>query len=484
MNLVDFHDLEHFALNILVDGETKQARRAAEEFRDTFAEIMIDEYQDINEVQDSLFRAVSQEGKNLFMVGDVKQSIYGFRRAMPEIFLRCRRAFQKYDRQKDAYPAYIVLDRNFRSREEVTSTVNFVFSRLMTQQTGDMDYTGEERLVCGADYAPKEGCETELQFIAREAGVPAEEAEGAWIAQRIRQLVEGGFTVSDKEGERPAGYGDFCILLRSANQYAYAYAQQLQAHGVPARASVSGGFFQAAEVRVMLSLLRVIDNPNQDIPLLSVLMSPLYGFSADDTARLRLEDRDVPVYISLLRAAQTDPRCERVIREIGQYRAVAATMPSDSFLNSLYSKTGYPDMALAMENGAQRLANLRLLEKYARDYEGSGYHGVSGFVRFLDRLKDNNSDLQAAELSPTDRNAVTVMSIHKSKGLEFPVCIVAGTLFPTSGRKCCSTRNWDWGSNSGTGNAPPGLPPLPGKPSAWKQPVPPRRRSCASSMWP
>ncbi len=176
----------------------------------------------------------------------------------------------------------------------------------------------------------------------------------------------------------------------------------------------------------MLSLLRVIDNPNQDIPLLSVLMSPLYGFSADDAARLRLESRDVPVYISLLRAAQTDPRCERVIREIGQYRAVAATMPSDTFLNYLYSKTDYPDMALAMENGVQRLANLRLLEKYARDYEGSGYHGVSGFVRFLDRLKDNNSDLQAAELSPTDRNAVTVMSIHKSKGLEFPVCIVAG----------------------------------------------------------
>ncbi len=424
-NFLDYSDLEHQAIRLFL-GEDGAPTAAAREVAARFDEIMIDEYQDINEVQDSLFRAVSKDGKNLFMVGDVKQSIYGFRRAMPEIFLRCRRAFQKYDRQQDAYPAYIVLDRNFRSREEVTSTVNFVFSRLMTQQTGDMDYTGEERLVCGADYAPKEGCETELQFIARSGGVPAEEAEGAWIAQRIRQLVEGGFTVSDKGGERPAGYGDFCILLRSANQYAYAYAQQLQAHGVPARASVAGGFFQAAEIRVMLSLLRVIDNPNQDIPLLSVLMSPLYGFSADDAARLRLESRDVPVYISLLRAAQTDPRCERVIREIGQYRAVAATMPSDTFLNYLYSKTDYPDMALAMENGVQRLANLRLLEKYARDYEGSGYHGVSGFVRFLDRLKDNNSDLQAAELSPTDRNAVTVMSIHKSKGLEFPVCIVAG----------------------------------------------------------
>lgn len=424
-NFLDYSDLEHEAIRLFLE-EDGSPTQAALEVSARFDEIMIDEYQDINEVQDSLFRAVSKEGRNLFMVGDVKQSIYGFRRAMPEIFLRCREAFEKYDRQKDQYPASIVLDRNFRSRKEVTDTVNFVFSRLMTKAAGDMDYTQEDRLVCGADYAPKEGCETEMQFISRSGGVLAEEAESAWIAQRIRDLVEGGFTVTDKDGERPANYGDFCILLRSANQYAHAYAQQLQARGIPARASVAGGFFKAPEIGVMLSLLRIIDNPNQDIPLLSVLMSPLYGFTADDAARLRMESRDVPVYISLLRGAETDPRCKQVVEEIGKYRAVAATMASDAFLNYLYSKTGYPDMVLSMENGEERLANLRLLEKYARDYESSGYHGASGFVRFLDRLKQNNSDLQAAELAPEDRNAVTVMSIHKSKGLEFPVCIVAG----------------------------------------------------------
>ena len=424
-NFLDYSDLEHEAIRLFLE-EDGTPTPAAKEVAARFDEIMIDEYQDINEVQDSLFRAVSKEGENLFMVGDVKQSIYGFRRAMPEIFLRCREAFQKYDRQRDQYPASIVLDRNFRSREQVTSTVNFVFSRLMTKAAGDMDYTGEDRLVCGAEYAPKDGCETELQFISRSGGVLAEEAEGAWIAGRIRELVESGFTVSDKDGERPANYGDFCILLRSANQYAYAYAQQLQARGIPAKASVAGGFFKAAEIGVMLSLLRVIDNPNQDIPLLSVLMSPLYGFTADDAARLRLESRDVPVYISLLQAAEEDARCKQVVEEISQYRTVAATMASDAFLNYLYSKTGYPDMVLSMEDGEERLANLRLLEKYARDYESSGYHGASGFVRFLDRLKQNNSDLQAAELPPEDRNAVTVMSIHKSKGLEFPVCIVAG----------------------------------------------------------
>jgi ATP-dependent helicase/nuclease subunit A len=175
-----------------------------------------------------------------------------------------------------------------------------------------------------------------------------------------------------------------------------------------------------------VSLLRVIDNPNQDIPLLAVLMSPLYGFSADDMARLRLENREESVYLSLLRAAEGDIRCRQVLRELGEYRAVAATMPSDGFLNYLYQKTGFPDLAQAMEDGPQRLENLRLLERYAREYESSGYHGVSGFVRFLDRLKESGSDLQAAELPLQERDAVTVMSIHKSKGLEFPVCIVAG----------------------------------------------------------
>ena len=424
-NLLDYSDLEHKAVQLFL-GEDGKPTPTARQVAARFDEIMIDEFQDINEVQDSLFRAVSQGERNLFLVGDVKQSIYGFRRAMPEIFLRTRRAFQKYDRQRDQYPAYLVLDRNFRSRKEVTDTVNFVFSRLMSRAAGDLDYTGEERLVCGADYAPKAGCETELQFIGRRGGVSPQEAEGAWIACRIRELVEGGFTVSDKEGERPARWGDFCILLRSANQYAQGYARELQERGVPARAAVTGGFFQAPEVQNVLSLLRVIDNPDQDISLLAVLMSPLYGFSPDDVARLRLEDRKVGVYVSLLQGAEREERCARVVGDIAQYRAVAATMPSDGFLGYLYEKTDMPALVLAMENGEERLLNLHLLERYAREYESSGYHGVAGFVRFLDRLRENDSDLQAAELSPEDNNAVQVMSIHKSKGLEFPVCIVAG----------------------------------------------------------
>lgn len=424
-NFLDYSDLEHFAIRLFLTPEGERTE-AAREVSARFDEIMIDEYQDINEVQNSLFQAVSRKGDNLFMVGDIKQSIYGFRRAMPEIFLRCREAFQKYDRNKDNYPAYLVLDRNFRSRRQVTDTVNFVFSQLMSKAAGDIDYTGEERLVCGAEYPDQLGCETELQLISRPSGVPAETAEGAWIAGRIREMVEGGFLVTDKGCQRPVRYGDFCVLLRSANKFAHAYAQELQKAGVPARATVTGGFFAAAEIGVMLSLLRVIDNPNQDIPLLAVLMSPIYGFSADDAARLRADSRNMSVYLSLMQAAEKEERCGRIVREIGQFRDLAATMPSDAFLTYLYQKTDYEDIVLAMENGEDRLQNLRLLQAYAKEYESSGYHGISGFVRFLDRLRQNGSDLQAAEAPPDGRDAVSIMSIHKSKGLEFPVCIVAG----------------------------------------------------------
>ena len=424
-NFLDYSDLEHFAIELFLTPEGERTQTALE-VGARFDEIMIDEYQDINEVQDSLFRALSRDGKNLFMVGDVKQIIYGFRRAMPEIFLRCRRSFAKYDREREVYPATLTLDRNFRSRKEVTDTVNFVFSRLMSEAAGDVDYTGEERLVCGAEYPPSAENETELVFLSRPTGMSAEEAESAWIAKRIRELVDGGFQIYKNGEMTPVRYGDFCILLRSANKYAQLYAQELIARGVPARSAVTGGFFAAAEIGVIVSLLQVIDNPNQDIPLLAVLMSPIYGFSAEDCARLRVEDKKISVYLSLCRAAEQNPDCARVLKNLEELRSLAAAMPSDVFLTILYERTGYPDMVLAMENGADRLQNLRLLQGYAREYESSGYHGVSGFVRFLERLRRIGGDLQAAELSPDSRNAVSIMSIHKSKGLEFPVCIVAG----------------------------------------------------------
>ena len=422
---LDYADLEQYTLRLL-QGEQGEKSETARQISARFAEIMIDEYQDMNEVQDTIFSLVSNNRNNLFMVGDVKQSIYGFRRAMPEIFMRSRNSFSKYDRVKDEYPAYIILERNFRSRLNVTESTNFVFSQLMNVETAGMDYTEEEALVCGASYPPKEGCETELVLLQRKSDLPAEQLEGYYIAKRIQEMIQSGFMVQENGQERPITYGDFCILLRSANSYSYSYALELQRMGIPAKAAMTGGFFEAKEIGVILAFLRVIDNPNQDIPLLTVLMSPIYGFTPDDILALREHYPNQPLYTALLQISKTEERYRQILLDIAEYRATSATMPSDEFIQFLYLKTGYDNMVLAMSDGENRLANLRLLQRYARDYESAGYNGISGFIRFLDKLNRNRSDMKSAEVSESYTNTVQIMSVHKSKGLEFPVCFVAG----------------------------------------------------------
>lgn len=425
-NLVDFSDLEHLALRLFLEETPDGFRRTetALAVAARFDEVMTDEYQDTNDAQDYLFRAVSKDNGNRFMVGDVKQSIYSFRQAMPDIFIGYKDAFPRYDRGADTYPATVVLDRNFRSRENVTESVNFVFSQLMSRACGGVDYTGGEALAAGADYPEKRGCETRVEFIDDIDGLGAEVLEPQRIAEMIRAMMAAGFTVTENGAERPAAYRDFCILLRSSNQYAPRYAESLRALGIPAWAASNGGFFSASEVATILSFLRVIDNPNQDIPLLAVLMSPVYGFTADDMARLRVDSAGETLYVSLLRAE--DARCMRVREEIARYRILASTMPSDTFITMLCDETGFENIVRSMPGGEGRLANLRLLEQYAAEYEAYGYNGISGFVRFIDRLKKNRSDMESANVVSENADVVRIMSIHKSKGLEFPVCIVAG----------------------------------------------------------
>ena len=425
-NLVDFSDLEHYALDLFLEEtpDGYQRTETAKAVAARFDEVMTDEYQDTNDAQDFLFRAVSKDNTNRFMVGDVKQSIYSFRQAMPDIFIRYKDEFGRYDRDADAYPATIVLDRNFRSRREVTESVNFVFSQLMSRASGGIDYVGDEKLQAGAAYEEKDGCETVVEFIEDIDGEGANVLEPRRIAEMIREMIDSGFTVSDKTGERPATYKDFCILLRSANRHAPVYAENLRALGIPVWAAVSGGFFAASEVASILAFLSVIDNPNQDIPLLSVLMSPVYGFTADDMAKLRAGRGEESLYISLLRAE--DPRYTRVREEIARYRVLSATMPSDAFIEMLCTETGFENIVRSLPDGESRLANVRLLEKYAAEYESHGYNGISGFVRFIERLKKNRSDMESANVVSENADVVRVMSIHKSKGLEFPVCIIAG----------------------------------------------------------
>jgi ATP-dependent helicase/nuclease subunit A len=428
----DFGDLEHWALKLLVQDTEKGFERTAEaaELSSHFDEVMVDEYQDTNEAQDMIFRAISQEEKNLFMVGDVKQSIYRFRQAMPQIFLRRRAGYPAYDRTSNTYPAFVVLDQNFRSRSGVTGAVNFVFRQLMSRQTGELDYTRAEELIPGAEYPPCDKPAARLDIIDLSVSENEENmisAESRHLAELIYEMTSNGETVTQNGKQRPIVYHDICILLRSANKYAHEYARALTLLGIPAWADTSGGFFAASEVGVMISLLRVIDNPMQDIPLLSVLMSPIYGFTPDDLSGIRVPSRNGQLYLAVVSAAQGgNSRASAFLQEMEEYRSLAATMPSDRLINVVYEKSGYINLVQAMPNGELRLANLRLLLEYAKKYEASGYNGLSGFIRFIDRLQKNNSDLAPASTISEAANVVKIMSIHRSKGLEFPVCILAG----------------------------------------------------------
>ncbi len=427
-NLMDFSDIEQFALRLLTLPEGSGYRRTpfAEELSARFEEILVDEYQDTNEAQDTIFQAISRKGENLFMVGDVKQSIYRFRQAMPELFLKKNAAYNLYDGEH--FPAKILLHKNFRSREGVTDGVNFFFTQLMSREMGEINYNEEESLIAGASYPAADfSCVT---LHALDAGERDEEETSAeFEAQYVRELVEkilrGGQKVTDKGIQRPARPGDICILLRSVKGKAEAYAKTLEEMDVPARYESSDGFFDSREISVILALLKVLDNPFDDISMMAVLTSDLFSFSFDELAQLRLRDRYVPLCVNLRADAQEgNARSKAAWEFLETFRGRAQTMRAGELLEEIYSQTLFDTVMAAQPNGEVRRANLRLLLDYAARFEESGYRGLSDFIRFLARLEEQGTDLAPANLSEMD-DAVRIMSIHKSKGLEFPICILA-----------------------------------------------------------
>lgn len=427
-NGYDFSDICHFALRLLVGyGEDGKAFRTplAQSFADRFEEILVDEYQDVNDLQNTLFWAVSRDETNLFTVGDVKQSIYRFRQAMPEIFLSRRNALDDYE--DGNYPAKITLDRNFRSRAGVTENVNFLFSQLMSEDMGSVDYNEKEYLVAAADYDECDFPEAEMYIVGDMDGNVGRDTEAQFIADKINEIIAGGMTVRDKNGSRKASFRDFCILMRSANNgKAELYAKTLADNLIPAYVANKTGFFASPEISMMLSLMRVTDNPVQDVPLLAVLLSPIFGFTADELARLRIAERKKPIYHCIVKAAESgDKKCAAFLEKLGELRMLSATLPCDRFLYEMYDRTGCKAIASAMKNGSQRSANLNMLVDYAAKYEESGKRGLSGFIRFIDRIQQRNSDLESAADVSEAADVVHIMTIHKSKGLEFPVCILA-----------------------------------------------------------
>jgi ATP-dependent helicase/nuclease subunit A len=364
------------------------------------------------------------------MVGDVKQSVYKFRQSRPQIFIRKRNSFSLYDSEKDSYPAKIILGQNFRSKEGIINGVNFIFGCLMSEKTGDINYTNEEILVPGAIYPQSVNPDVSFKMIdISETGEGEDEntLEAQNIAETIMEMIAQGYTVTEGGKERPVTYSDFCVLLRSANSYAHIYAREIYRCGIPSWSETNEKFLGTKEISTMVSILQVISNPVQDIPLISALTGPIFGFTVDELSKIRQAENGVPFYFALKKYAQTgEPKVTDFLEKINGYRQIAGTMPCDELIDRIYYDTDYPAICAAMPKGEIKKANLALLSDYARKFENQYHKGLAGFLNFLENISRKGSDLTPASISDETENTVKIMSIHKSKGLEFPICIVAG----------------------------------------------------------
>ena len=432
--IVDFSDLEHLMLLLLVDEETGEKTAAADEIAARFDEIMVDEFQDANETQDTLFKALSKNGENLFVVGDVKQSIYGFRQAMPEIFQKRKNDAALYDEKHPAFPAKIILEKNFRSAEPITKAVNFFFERLMSESVGDIRYDDEEKLVCGAVYEKTEDAAVELDIIDREAlfEEDASVAEAKFIAEKIFSMISSRYQVKDKNasGEfyRDVTFGDFAVLMRTKKQ-APVYVDMLAQCGVRAASSASHSFLDAYEIMIISNFLRVINNPALDVELLSVLMCPVFAFSEDDLARMRAGQRKTSLFQSLMKDAENgNEKSARFLRELAFYRGLSATVTLEKLIRTVFDRSAFLSILEASSENGLVGDNLRLFLDYAKGFEQNTKKGLSSFLSYLDRLSETKTDLPGAPgTADAAQNAVQVMSIHASKGLEFPVTFIANT---------------------------------------------------------
>lgn len=436
MNSADFSDILHRALNLLAvsDGSGGYIKTdLARELSSHYVEILVDEYQDINEAQDMIFRAISADENNLFTVGDVKQSIYRFRQAMPEIFLRRRGTTHSFESGK--YPLGITLGSNFRSRVGVTSCVNYIFRQLMSTEAGELEYDDSEALNAAAEYPERDTPDCELHVVT-DKGNRADtlEAQARYVARYIDRTVREGKTLVTKGGAlHPASYGDFCILLRTAKNVSSVYANALSERGIPVFSPETGGFFEAAEISFILSLLRVLDNPVQDIPLAAVMLSPLFGFSAGELADIRASAKErleagetEPLYRSVAASAdEGDEKAAAFLKKIESLRRLSLTLSAGELVRRVCEETGFDAIAGAMPDGERRRLNIGLLCDYAEKYEAAGNLGLSGFIRFIDKVARTSGDLATAARPSENADIVRIMTVHQSKGLEFPICIFA-----------------------------------------------------------
>lgn len=426
-NVMDFSDQEHYAIDLLTDGQgrpTELAKQVSSRYR----EVMVDEYQDSNQVQNCIFRALSGEERRLFAVGDVKQSIYRFRLADPTIFLEKYLSYRPAAEAEEGQPRKVLLSRNFRSRREVLDGTNFVFRAIMSREMGEMDYGDDEQLYFGAEaaYPPRPGMEPELHLISventEEQTFDRTEVEARFVARRIRRLLDQGFPVQGEDGQpRPVEPEDIVILMRSPRARLAAYTAALRRENIPCTSGESQAFFSTLEAAVMVSFLQIIDNPRQDVPLIAVLRSPLFGFSPDRLAQIRALLPEGDYYDALCLDEHEDTAAFR--QTLDGLRLAARDMTADRLLWKLYTQCHAMAVFGAMEGGAARKENLIALYTYAGQQAAAGRGGLFDFVTQLHDLLEEGR--QPPISTQATGSGVQIMSVHRSKGLEFPVVILA-----------------------------------------------------------
>ena len=427
-SLLDFADLEHLAARLLTEPDGSPTETAREVSR-RYAEVMVDEYQDVSLVQDMIIRAVSDSGRRLFMVGDVKQSIYRFRLADPTIFLK------KYESYADApqpegVPRRVFLRESFRSRGEVVDAVNAVFGCLMSKGLGEMEYDERARLRAGLEY-PGVVPVPELVAVPLPGADEDEErpdkieVEAAYAARMMRRLVETGAKISEGGALRPLGYGDIAVLLRSVNVSGPVWRRVLAREGVPVEAGQSGGFFEAPEVAVIISLLAIIDNPRQDVALISVLRSELFGFTNDELTEIRLMSGEGDFYAALSARAQVSEKARAFLDTLARLRDFARDSELATLIWEIYESLGCMALCSAMRDGEGRRARLLRLFELARSFETTGWRGLRRFLDWLRSMRERGEE--PAFPDEDGGGAVLIMSIHRSKGLEFPVVFIGDT---------------------------------------------------------
>jgi ATP-dependent helicase/nuclease subunit A len=432
--MVDFSDIEHFALQILVDEETGKTRRTAEEFRRHFEEIMIDEYQDSNQVQEEILCAISREedgGHNRFMVGDVKQSIYRFRLARPELFMEKYKTY----RSDGADCQRIDLHKNFRSRQEVVDFSNDVFAKIMQQDLGDVDYDERAALYCGAVYPDAPDMKSEVLLLDTDEP-EKKKLEARMTAERICRLMQETKVTDKGTGElRALRFSDIVILFRSLKEWGTEFAAVLAEYGIPAHVESSTGYFSAPEVQTVLNMLRILDNPLQDIPMAAVLKSPIVGLSEEELCEIRMSSPDTSfaaaAWACMKRTAEggTELLSEEKLKAFYEiYTALRREkeLPIHELIAQILARTGYGNYAAALPAGEKRAANLHMLMEKAIAYEQTSYKGLFHFIRYIDQLRKYEIDFGEADTTGENEDVVHIMTIHKSKGLEFPVVFVSG----------------------------------------------------------